>query len=571
MVVMLYQWIVPDKVDPNVISHISQEFHLHPLIATVLYNRNIRSDSQIYHFFNDTLDDLFDPFLLDNMDIAVERIISALQSGEKIMIYGDYDVDGVTSVSILYDSLFRLGGKVMFYIPDRFDDGYGLSEAGIKKAAARDASLIVTVDCGTTAINEVEYARNLGIETIICDHHEQGDHLPDAVAILNPKLKGSNYPFRELAGCGVAFKLLQALLQKLGYDKSWAYQYLDLVAIGTAADIVNLTSENRIFVKYGLKQVNQSPREGVYALMEQSGLLNRHLNVNSIVFNLAPRINAVGRISKAKKAVHLLTTTSFQQGRNIAQILEKENNTRRGIDEVTFKEAEEIISESVDLDNVNIIVLSKKDWHMGVLGIVASRLVEKYKRPVILISVIDHVGKGSARSVRDVNILSHIKLAESLLTTYGGHQYAAGLTIAEEQIEEFKKRLIHSAKSEAVLDEIKPKLYIDSEVMLEQFNADFFKSLKQLEPFGPDNMRPVFTTYGLELFGRLEIVGNNHLKTKFKQNGVVLDAIGYNFGDYINHFNHGKKNISLSYVIEENNWNGRTTVQMRIKDFEVTE
>ena len=568
---MLYQWIVPDKVDPNVISHISQEFHLHPLIATVLYNRNIRSDSQIYHFFNDTLDDLFDPFLLDNMDIAVERIISALQSGEKIMIYGDYDVDGVTSVSILYDSLFRLGGKVMFYIPDRFDDGYGLSEAGIKKAAARDASLIVTVDCGTTAINEVEYARNLGIETIICDHHEQGDHLPDAVAILNPKLKGSNYPFRELAGCGVAFKLLQALLQKLGYDKSWAYQYLDLVAIGTAADIVNLTSENRIFVKYALKQVNQSPREGVYALMEQSGLLNRHLNVNSIVFNLAPRINAVGRISKAKKAVHLLTTTSFQQGRNIAQILEKENNTRRGIDEVTFKEAEEIISESVDLDNVNIIVLSKKDWHMGVLGIVASRLVEKYKRPVILISVIDHVGKGSARSVRDVNILSHIKLAESLLTTYGGHQYAAGLTIAEEQIEEFKKRLIHSAKSEAVLDEIKPKLYIDSEVMLEQFNADFFKSLKQLEPFGPDNMRPVFTTYGLELFGRLEIVGNNHLKTKFKQNGVVLDAIGYNLGDYINHFNHGKKNISLSYVIEENNWNGRTTVQMRIKDFEVTE
>ncbi len=568
---MLYQWIVPDKVDPNVISHISQEFHLHPLIATVLYNRSIRSDQQISHFFNDTLDDLFDPFLLDNMDIAVNRIISSLQSGEKIMIYGDYDVDGVTSVSILYDSLFRLGGKVMFYIPDRFDDGYGLSEIGIKKAKERDASLIVTVDCGTTAINEVEYAKKLGIDTIICDHHEQGDRLPDAVAILNPKLKGSNYPFRELAGCGVAFKLLQGLLQKLGYDKSWAFQYLDLVAIGTAADIVNLTSENRIFVKYGLKQVNDSPREGVYALMEQSGLLNRHLNVNSIVFNLAPRINAVGRISKAKKAVHLLTTTSFQQGRNIAQILEKENNTRRGIDEVTFKEAEELIESSVDLDNVNIIVLSKKDWHMGVLGIVASRLVEKYKRPVILISVIDGIGKGSARSVRDVNILSHIKLAESLLITYGGHQYAAGLTIAEEQIEEFKKRLINSAKSEAVLDEIKPKLYIDSEVMLEQFNAGFFKSLKLLGPFGPDNMRPVFTTYGLEVFGRVEIVGNNHLKTKFKQNGVVLDAIGYNLGDYVHLFNHGKNNISLSYVIEENNWNGRTTIQMRIKDFEVTE
>ncbi len=568
---MLYQWIVPDKVDPNVISRISQKFHLHQLIATVLYNRNIRSDEQLFHFFNDSLDDLFDPFLLDYMEVAVERIISALQSGEKIMIYGDYDVDGVTSVSILYDSLFRLGGKVMFYIPDRFDDGYGLSEIGIKKANERDASLIVTVDCGTTAVDEVEYAKSLGIDTIICDHHEQGDRLPAAVAVLNPKLKGSHYPFRELAGVGVAFKLLQALVQKLGYDKSFAFQYLDLVAIGTAADIVNLTSENRIFVKYGLKQVNDSPREGVYALMEQSGLLNRQLNVNSIVFNLAPRINAVGRISKAKKAVHLLTTTSFQQGRNIAQILEKENNTRRGIDEVMFKEAEEIIEKTVDLDDVNIIVLAKKDWHMGVLGIVASRLVEKYKRPVILISIIDGIGKGSARSVRDVNILAHIKLAESLLITYGGHQYAAGLTIAEQHIEQFRARLIHSAKSEAVLEEIKPKLYIDSEVTLEQFNADFFKSLKLLSPFGPDNMRPVFATYGLEVFGRVDIVGNNHLKTKFRQNGVVLDAIGYNLGDYVHQFKHGKNNISLSYVIEENNWNGRTTIQMRIKDFEVEE
>ncbi len=568
---MLYQWKLPDKVDPDIISHISQKFQLNPLIANILYNRNIIEDQEIYHFFNDKLDKLFDPFLLNGMDIAVMRIISALQKGEKIMIYGDYDVDGVTSVSILYDSLFQIGGKVLFYIPDRFDDGYGLSETGIIKANERGVSLIVTVDCGTTAVEEVEFAKSLGIETIICDHHEQSDKIPDAVALLNPKLIGSNYPFRELAGCGVAFKLLQGLVDRLGHKKDFAYKYLDLVAIGTAADIVDLTSENRIIVKYGLKLINESPRDGVYALMEQCGLINQELTVNSIVFNIAPRINAVGRISNAKKAVHLLTTTSLQQSRNIAQILEKENNTRRSIDEVTFKEAEEIIEQTVDLENDNILVLAKTDWHVGVLGVVASRLVEKHKRPVILISIIDGIGKGSARTVRNVNILSHIKLSESLLITYGGHQYAAGLTIAETNIEDFKNRLIDSTGSEISLEEMKPKLNIDFEVMLEQFNSDFFKGLKLMGPFGPGNMRPIFTTHGLQVFGRVDIVGNNHLKTKFKQNGVVLDAIGFNLGDYAHEFYNTKDKLSISYVIEENNWNGRITIQMRIKDFEVEE
>jgi single-stranded-DNA-specific exonuclease len=569
MVVMLYQWITPEKVDPKIISHISQKFQIHPIVANILYNREVRGDKEIEYFFNADLEDLFDPFLLDGMDVAVDRIISALRKGEKILIYGDYDVDGVTSVSILYDGLFRLGGKVMFYIPDRFDDGYGLSESGIKKAKSKGAKLIVTVDCGITAVDEVEFAKEQGMETIICDHHEPGEILPDAVAVLDPKIEGSHYPFRELAGCGVAFKLLQGLLEKLEYDKSFAYQYLDLVAIGTAADIVNIVSENRIFVKYGLRQINKSPREGVFALMEQCGLLNKDLNVNSIVFNLAPRINAVGRISNAKKAVHLLTTSSLQQGRNISRILENENNTRRGIDEATFKEAVELIENSVDLDKVNILVVAKKGWHIGVLGIVASRLVEKYKRPAILISIVDGVGKGSARSVRNVDILSHIKMADPLLISYGGHQYAAGLMLAEDNIEKFKEYLIKSVKDEKELEDIKPKLYIDSEITLEQFTADFFKNIKQLSPFGPDNMRPVFASYGLQVFGRVDVVGSNHLKTKFKQNGVVLDAIGYNLGNYAHYFTENQNNISVSYVIEENNWNGRTTIQMRIKDFEV--
>ena len=568
---MLFQWILPDKVDPDVISHSSQKFNLSSLIANILYNRDIREDQEIYPFFNDNLDDLFDPFLLNEMDIAVNRIISALEKGEKIMIYGDYDVDGVTSVSILFDSLFQLAGKVMFYIPNRFEDGYGLSKIGIIKASERDVSLIVTVDCGTTAIEEVEFAKTKGIDTIICDHHEPGDKLPDAVALLNPKLKDSNYPFRELAGCGVAFKLLQGLVEKLGYNKSFAYKYLDLVAIGTAADIVDMVSENRIFVKYGLKLINEAPRNGVFALMEQCGLSSQKLTVNSIVFNLAPRINAVGRISNAKKAVHLLTTTSLQQGRNISQILDKENKTRRSIDEVTYNEAEDIIEQTVELEKDNILILAKKDWHIGVLGIVASRLVEKYKRPAILISIINGIGKGSARTVRSVNILSHIKLAETLLSTYGGHRYAAGLTIAENNIEDFKNRLLHSTGREISLEDMKPKLYIDCEVMLEKFNADFFKSLKLMGPFGPANMRPVFVTHGLSVLGKVDIVGNNHLKMKFKQNGVVLEAIGYNLGDYAHEFNNASGKLSVSYVIEENNWNGRTTIQMRIKDFEVSE
>lgn len=566
---MIYQWILPREVDESRISEIVQNYKIHPIISRILCNRQITTEQDITKFFNKDTDGLYDPYLLEGMQVAVERIIRALSEGENILIYGDYDVDGVTSVSILYDGLFRLGGKVSFFIPDRFKEGYGVSREGILVAKNRKVSLVITVDCGITAIDEIEFARQEGIDVIVCDHHEPGDALPDAVAVLDPKLKGSGYPYKELAGCGVAFKLLQALTQKLGFDKNFAYQYLDLVALGTAADIVQLMDENRILVRNGLERINTKTRPGIYALLESCGLLRRELTVSTIVFVLAPRINAVGRISNAKKAVHLLTTNSVQQGRNISRILENENRTRKNIDEITFHEAQEMIEKEIDIESKRILVLAKEDWHTGVIGIVASRIMEKYSRPTVLISIQDNEGKGSARSTRNFNIYAAFKKLEHLLINFGGHRFAAGITIKPENIAVLDEEINKLSQEELNLDEMVPTLDIDAEIGLEQLTASFFNDLKALAPFGPGNMRPVFVSYDLQIYGRVTIVGNNHLKMKFKQNSVVVDAIGYNLGEYIDLLKEDYDQLNCAYVIEESNWSGQTTIQMRIKDFEV--
>ena len=566
---MIYKWIQPFKTDEKKVATISKQLNINATIAHILLTRELNSKSKIEKYFRSDLNDLYDPFLIPDMEIAVKRIIRALKKGENIVIYGDYDVDGVTSVSILYDSLFHLGGKVSFFIPNRFKEGYGVSEQGIKNVFNRDASLIITVDCGITAIEEVKYAREKNIDVIICDHHEPGEEIPDAVAVLNPKLKNSSYPFKELAGCGVAFKLLQALTSSLGFDQDYAYKYLDLVAIGTAADIVQLLDENRILVKNGLEIINKSPRPGIYALLEIAGLLNRSLTVNSIVFTLAPRLNAVGRISNAKKAVHLLTSKSMQQGKNIARILENENRARKSIDEVTFEEAKGIVERDIDLESKRILVVANNDWHTGVVGIVASRLMEKYNRPAILISIENGIGKGSARSTQNFDIYDAFNKLKELLINFGGHRYAAGITIREENIALLDEEINKLSLGEITQEDMTPKLQLDAEIKLDQLNASFFKGLKMLAPFGPNNMRPVFVTKHLEICGRVNIVGSNHIKVKFKQNGVVLDAIGYNLAKYIDYFNQDGNDINCAYVLEETKWDGQTTIQMRLKDFEV--
>jgi len=566
---MIYKWVQPFETDEKKVETISKQLNINPIIAHILLSREINSKSKIEKYFQSDLKDLHDPFLIPDMDIAVERIIKALKKGEHIVIYGDYDVDGVTSVSILYDSLFHLGGKVSFFIPNRFKEGYGVSEQGIRNVINRAASLIITVDCGITAVEEVKYAREKNIDVIICDHHEPGDEIPKAVAILNPKLKNSLYPFKELAGCGVAFKLLQALTSSLGFDQDYAYKYLDLVAIGTAADIVQLLDENRIIVKNGLEIINKSPRPGIHALLDIAGILNRDLTVNSIVFMLAPRLNAVGRISNAKKAVHLLTSESMQQGKNIARILENENRARKSIDEVTFEEAKVIVERDIDLESKRILVVANNNWHTGVVGIVASRLMEKYNRPAILISIENGIGKGSARSTQNFDIYEAFNNLKELLINFGGHRYAAGITIKEENIPLLDEEINKLSIGEISHDDMTPKLKIDAQIKLDQLNASFFKGLKMLAPFGPNNMRPVFITNHLEICGKVNVVGSNHLKVKFKQNGVVLDAIGYNLAKYVDYFNQDGIDINCAYVLEETKWNGQTTIQMRLKDFEV--
>ncbi|HGY56707.1 MAG TPA: single-stranded-DNA-specific exonuclease RecJ [Caldithrix abyssi] len=566
---MIYQWNLPKKTDDKKIVEISQSYQLHPIIASILYNRQIRTTQEIQKYFDTDLESLYDPFLFSQMGTAVDRIIKALKDGENILIYGDYDVDGVTAVSILYDGLFRMGGKVSFFIPNRFVEGYGVSEKGIQKAKARDVSLIITVDCGITALKEVDYAREQGMDVIICDHHEPAGSLPDAVAILDPKVKGCSYPYKELAGCGVAFKLLQAITERLGFNKDFAYQYLDLVAVGTAADIVQLLDENRILVKHGLAMLNSNPRPGVFALLENCGLLGRELSVNTIVFILAPRLNAVGRISSAKKAVHLLTTQSLQQGKNIARILEKENRARKDIDVETFEEAKALIRDRIDLDTKRVIVLAKENWHPGVIGIVASRLMEKFHRPTVLISIQDGVGKGSARSTPNFDIYSAFQKLDHHLLTYGGHRFAAGLTIEPERIEEFDAAINLLAEGKFEMKDLIPKLDIDAIINFDQFNAGFFSGLKTMAPFGPGNMRPVFATYNLLTYGPITVVGNNHLKLKCKQGDVVIDAIGYNLGSHADEMRKPHRQLNCAYVLDETYWNGQTTIQMRIKDFEV--
>lgn len=566
---MRYQWILPERVDQNKVRKLAEKFNIHPIVAKILLSRNIDEDVKIHKYFNNDLNDLYDPFLMNDMQVAVDRLVRALRDGEQILIYGDYDVDGVASVSILYDGLFRLGGKVSFFIPNRFREGYGVSLEGIKIAKNKAASLIITVDCGITAINEVEYARENGIDIIICDHHEPGDQIPRAVAVLDPKLKDSRYPFRELAGCGVSYKLLQALAKTLGLEDSYTHKYLDLVAVGTAADIVQLIDENRIFVKSGLELINKNPRPGFFALLESSGLLGKELTVSAIVFILAPRLNAVGRISSAKKAVHLITTTSLQQGRNIARILEKENKARKSIDELTFEEAKALIEQTVDLDSKRILVLARENWHTGVIGIVSSRLMEKYSRPTVLISIQDGVGKGSARSTTNFDIYESFNKLKHLLINFGGHRFAAGLTIAPENIPRFDEEINRLASNELQLEEMIPKLKIDAEIDFDQFDANFFNDLKSLAPFGPNNMRPVFVSYNLETYGRINVVGQNHLKVKFKQSSVVLDAIGYNLGSLADELKGPHRSINCAYVLEESRWNNQTTIQMKVKDIEV--
>ncbi len=569
---MEYQWKIEENWDRESIAEIKKELGIPELIAKILSQRGIDTFEKAKKFFRPDISQLYSPFLMKDMRKAVKRLIKALKKGEHILVYGDYDVDGTTATALLYMVLRKFAGyRVSFFVPDRLTEGYGLSIEGLKAAKEQGVELVVTVDCGITAVKEVDYANENGIDVIVCDHHMPGEKLPEAVALLDPKVPGDRYPFKELAGVGVGYKLLQALFEEMNLKQEDLAEYLDLVAVGSCADIVPLIDENRILVKNGLDIINQNPRVGIRALLETAGLTRRTIQASAIVFVMAPRINAVGRMGDAGRAVQLFVSEDIENARSLARELENANIARRNVDEETFKEAIALIEKYPGKFDSSAFVVYKEDWHPGVIGIVASRIVEKFYKPTIMIAISDGVGKGSARSIDNFNIFAAIKECEEYLLEFGGHKNAAGLSIKQENIPKFVKKF-HSVVERMVPEQgITPKIEINTRAELDEFTDQTYRILKLLGPFGPMNMRPVFLSEKCEIVEKPSVIGKKHLKMKLKQGNSEFEAIGFNLGGKINNIGNVGSYVDCVYQMDENYWNGKTTLQMRLKDIRPSE
>ncbi len=552
---MEHRWNIVSPADPDTIKQLVEELSVPEILAQVLASRGIDTFEKARRFFRPEVEFLYDPFLMDGMDRAVERVLKALTNSERILMYGDYDVDGTNSASMLYLFLKELGAFVEVYIPDRVNEGYGISQAGIDRAKENQTSLLISIDCGITAVSQVEYARSLGIDVIICDHHEPGPELPDAYAVLDPIKPGCNYPFKMLCGCGVGFKLAQGVSIKLG-KPDVPYKYLDFVALASTADIVPLVDENRTLVKLGMDIINTSPRPGIRALIESSGSRFGSITTGQIVFVLAPRINAVGRLGSAQRAVELLTCSEYETAVGLAKIMEEENRNRRKIDEETFLQAQAVVEKFFNLENDAAIVLHQDEWHPGVVGIVASRLVEKYYRPTVMMTTVDGVAKGSARSVAGFDIYQALKKVEDKLLQFGGHKYAAGLSIDIDRVDEFREAF-NAVVKELMNEELKtPEIKIDCEIDLSDITPKFVRLLKQFAPFGPGNMRPVFLAREVEVIGSPRVFGKNHLKFKVRSGNMIYDTIGFGLGSLASRIEPTKKGLDIVFTVEENEWNG---------------
>lgn len=561
------KWVVKAHAERHIVDTLTECLKVPRVIAQILADRGITDYGSAKHYFRAGWSELHDPFLMKDMDKAVDRIETAVQNGETLLVYGDYDVDGTTSAALLVLFFRSLGLKVHYYIPDRLKDGYGLSETGIEYALEAGASLIVTVDCGITAVEAVAHARIKGLDIIVSDHHEPGPKLPEALAILDPKRADCPYPFKQLAGVGVAFKLLQAVAYRMEINPEDIRSYLDLVALGSVADIVPLIDENRILVRIGMEWLNRLERAGIRALVESSGQLGKHLGTGQIVFVLAPRINAVGRMGNATRAVEMLTTNSDDKAREIARVLETENQRRKNIDEETFQEAMTLLETEFDPDQHCAVVLAKEGWHSGVIGIVASRVAEAVYRPTVMIAIENGVGKGSARSIASFDVFEAIRSCGGHLEGFGGHKYAAGLTIKADAIDGFRAALQATAAERLCDEDFIQTQQVDAEIALSEISDKMLRLLNQFGPFGPKNMRPVFLTRHVEVAGTPRIVGKNHLKFRVRQGGHVFDAIGFGLGDLFYKAD-GNTRLDILYVVEENYWNGVSRIQLRIKDLQ---
>ena len=564
------KWIVRDAPDSDAVNRLSAELGIDPVLAVLLIHRGITTFQEARDFFRPSLENLHDPFLMKDMDRAVERLGAAVRGGEKILVYGDYDVDGTTAVSLVYSFLKHLTDNVDFYIPDRYDEGYGVSYKGIDHAAESGCTLIITLDCGIKANDKTEYARGKGIDMIICDHHLPENEIPDAVAVLDPKREDCNYPFDDLSGCGVGFKLVQAYSMRDGIPFSDIVPLLDLLVVSIASDLVSVVGENRILAHYGLKQLNENPRKGLLAMINLSGLDPEHITIDDIVFKIGPRINAAGRMESGRIAVELLTAEDDATANRIGTEINEHNNERKEIDREITREALEMVQSGNCLSSGKATIVYNPHWHKGVVGIVASRLVEAFYRPTVVFTKSNGWVTGSARSIHGFDLYDAIEHCADLLENFGGHLYAAGLTLKEENLPEFCSRF-ESFIGEKINSEIlTPAITVDAELNFDRITPKFFRILKQFQPFGPENTAPVFVTENVYDNGNVRKVGaeGSHLRLELMQESQPyrhISAIAFNKSEHFEHIRAGDP-IDVCYSIVENYYRGMANLQLRIKD-----
>ncbi len=544
------------------IEELKSKYGLNELLATILSNRNITEEEQIRLFLNPTRNDFYDPYLITDMEIAVERIIKAIENKEKVTIYGDYDVDGITSITVLKSFLKEIGLETSVYIPNRLDEGYGLNKNAIDKIAKDGCNLMITVDCGISGIEEIEYANSLGIETIVTDHHEPGNELPNAVAVIDNKRKDSKYPFRELAGVGVVFKLTQGLAKRLNLKEEAYLKYLDIVCVGTISDIVPLVDENRVIAKLGLMLVKQTKNIGLRSIINSSGYTK--IDSNTISFGVAPRINACGRMGKAKEALNLLLSTDIYEVNELTQKLNDHNKERQETEKAIFENAVEKI-EKENLNQNKAIILGGENWHHGVIGIVSSKITDMYFKPSILLSFEeDGIGKGSGRSIPGFDLHEALMQCLDTIEKFGGHSMAVGITIRKDKLEEFRKEFEEIAEKNEI-DKIIPIINIDAKINLNEIDKEMVESIKQLEPFGEANKMPIFAFKNLKIDSIRALSGGKHLKLTLKNNNNIINAIGFNIGHLAEEYLIGDK-VDVAGVLEINTFGGVDNLQINIKD-----
>lgn len=579
---MTNRWVLKDRGNNEIIRLLMDQLSVGENIANLLAQRGITSYDEAKDFFRPSLELLHDPFLMKDMDLAVKRITEAIKNQEKVLIYGDYDVDGTTAVALVYSYLKKYFKKrIEFYIPDRYSEGYGISIKGIDHAADQGFNLVIALDCGIKAVEKIEYASKRNVDFIICDHHRPGDSIPRAVAVLDTKRPDCSYPFKELSGCGVGYKLISALAETLNDDQADLHNFLDLVAISIAADIVPITGENRIMAFYGLKLLNASPRPGIEAVLKYSNInkretidekrglfLNRELTISDLVFLIGPRINAAGRIDSASDSVRLMLAEKMSHAEKLASAINDLNTERRNLDNNITEEALAMIESNEILKSAKSTVLYNENWSKGVIGIVASRLTDNYYRPTIILTRSGDLITGSARSVKNFDVYDAIDHCSDLLEHFGGHKYAAGLSLKSSNLDEFRKRFeeyVHNTIDDTTLI---PEIEIDADIDFNDLTPKFMRILKQFAPFGPGNMSPVFRTSGIKDTGRSRIVGKNHLKLELEQEEFpeqAFSGIAFQQGDHFDLIKSGKP-FSICYHLEENEWQGKVSLQLNVKD-----